>query len=80
MIVNPANAVTALTLDEVQAIFLGTQTYWPGQKEITPITRPEAHNAGKQFFRRIMKMTPSRFTQHWTGLELSGRGVTPSRK
>ncbi len=78
VIVHPTNEIGAMSPDDIRGIFMGTQTYWRGQKSITPILRPEALDAGKLFFKNVLHMTPARFRHHWSGLELSGRGLTPS--
>lgn len=78
IIVNPSVEASTLTLDDLRQIYLGNQRYWAGQKLVTPISRPAAVDAGKKFYKSVLQMTPARFHHHWTGIELSGRGVTPS--
>jgi ABC-type phosphate transport system substrate-binding protein len=78
IIVNASNKVAKLTDSELRNLFTGGVTFWPGDVRVKIIMRPATTTAGKGFLAEVLQMTPTRFRQHWTKLQLSGLGVSPT--
>jgi ABC-type phosphate transport system substrate-binding protein len=77
MVVQAGNKVGKLGKDWVRNVYLGSVTFWDGSTRIRPFNRPPEGGPGKQFFRDVLRMTPSRYRHHWQKQQLSGQGVAP---
>ena len=78
VIAHPATKLRSVATATLRSIFLGAKQYWGAGGRISAILRPAGSRAGRAFYGRVVKMSVSRFREHWDRLELAGRGFKPS--
>lgn len=77
-VVHGTNSESRLSKSELKNIYLGRKTRWPDGDPVEAYMRPARSGAGFAFMRTILKMTPAKFSYHWQGRQLSGRGTAPA--
>jgi len=80
VVVHPGNAATALTRQELSAIFLGRKTAWADGTRAVPIDQVEASPVREAFSRTVHGRKPASVKSYWLQLLFSGRGVPPVEK
>lgn len=68
--------VDALTIEEIQRIFLGKKTTWNSLNKITPICL-KTGKSHESFVRSILDMNPSQFDIFWKKAVFIGTGKPP---
>jgi ABC-type phosphate transport system substrate-binding protein len=77
LLINARNPTAELSRGEVTNYFTGKTAFWHGVVPVKVVTRPGSSPAGKAFYEPVLSMTPQAFEQHWSKLQLAGKGVTP---
>jgi ABC-type phosphate transport system substrate-binding protein len=77
LVVNARNPTQRLSKAEAAKLFLGQTAFWHGVVGVKIIVRPDDSAASKQFYGKVLDMTPQAFRSHWDKLQLSGRAVAP---
>jgi hypothetical protein len=77
VVVNRANPVTALTLEQLRRLFLGSSTTFPGGHGVTLVESP-AVRAG--FYRALLGLTEEQVKRHWLSIVFGGEGGNPPKE
>jgi ABC-type phosphate transport system substrate-binding protein len=77
MLINARNPTSGLSHGEVKNMFTGKTGFWHGVVPVKLFVRPGGSDPGKAFYEPVLGMTPQAFAQHWSKLQLAGKGVTP---
>lgn len=77
LLVNSRNPTSSLSRGDTKNYFLGKTAFWHGVVPVKLFTRPGASEPGKKFYEPVLGMSPQAFAQHWSKLQLAGKGVTP---
>jgi hypothetical protein len=64
------------SMSEAKRLFLGDNTFWPGNVPVKLFVRPSDSPAADAFFRAI-QIAPARFKRLWQEKQLSGQGNAP---
>lgn len=65
VIVNPRNSVESISLAQLRAIFLGTQTFWKNGTQVYAIVRAPSARERDVLLRRIVHMSEAQYQQYW---------------
>jgi hypothetical protein len=76
VIVNRANPVTNLSVDQLQRLYLGASTTFPNGGSVVPIEYPPARRA---FYQSLLHMSELAVTRHWIGVMFRGENPSPLR-
>jgi hypothetical protein len=76
VVVNRANPITRLTLEQLRRLYLGTSTTFASGAPVTLVESP-AVRVG--FYRRVLGMTDEQVKRHWVGLVFGGEGASPPK-
>jgi hypothetical protein len=77
-VLHQQNTAQQIGRTELRNMALGTTTFWSDNSPITLYVRPPSTPAGRELFRVVLQMTPTRYRQHWMSRQLSGQGVAPA--
>lgn len=67
LIVSQSNPVHDLSRADVQRIFLGSRTRWPGGHAIVVVIPPEGSPAREFLLRKVAELSDIDFSQRWVG-------------
>ena len=65
VIANPNIAVSELSQQELEDIYLLRQPYWPGGSLIVPVNREASSDLRKIFSDIVLKQTPRSLNNYW---------------
>jgi ABC-type phosphate transport system substrate-binding protein len=77
VIVNPKSAVSALSADQVAAIFSGASTKLPDGSSAVLSDQPESSPLRETFYSDLVGKNPSQAKAIWARLMFTGAGVPP---
>ncbi len=80
LIVNAANAVTTLSHDDVNRIFLKKTTKWPNDQPVLPVDLPATAAARQAFSKDVLRRVPYEVAAYWNQAIFSGRALPPPTK
>jgi ABC-type phosphate transport system substrate-binding protein len=80
LIVNAANAVTTLSHDDVNRIFLKKTTKWPNGQPVLPVDLPATAAVREAFSKDILKRVPYEVAAYWNQAIFRGQGLPPPTK
>jgi ABC-type phosphate transport system substrate-binding protein len=80
VVVNSANAVSALPRDSVSRIFLKKTTTWPNDQKVVPVDQATNAPSRRAFSKAILARDPSEIAAYWNQMIFSGRGLPPVTK
>ncbi len=64
---------------QVQSIFLGRSSYFPGQLRAIPVDQAEDSETQEAFYRDVMEQSAAQIKAHWSKILFTGRGRPPRR-
>lgn len=73
VVVADASAVTSLSLQQVQDIFLGYSQFFPDGSPVIAIDQPENSESYIEFYASALNMTPAQVRSHWARMTFTGR-------
>ncbi|QIB66167.1 type 2 periplasmic-binding domain-containing protein [Kineobactrum salinum] len=79
VIVSPSIPVDTLPASQVQNIFLGRSSYFPGELRAIPVDQAEGSETQRAFYRDVMGQSPAQIKSHWSKILFTGRGRPPGR-
>lgn len=76
MIINKSNAVSTISYQDIQNIYLGKKTTWESGKRIVPIIQdnPNVHDS---FTKQILKKNSQQYATYWKKALFTGAGLPP---
>lgn len=77
VIVSARSTATALSGDQVAAIFLGQSAELPDGALVTAIDQPVGTAARDQFYVKVASKSPALLKAYWSKLLFTGRGQPP---
>jgi ABC-type phosphate transport system substrate-binding protein len=77
VIVNKDNAVTVLTRAEVENMFLGKTTQWPGGGKILPCDQKAESKVAAIFCSSFLNKNVADYQAYWMEIMLSGSATPP---
>jgi ABC-type phosphate transport system substrate-binding protein len=77
VIVNPSNAASALTRDQLGDAFLKKITRWPNGEAIRPVDLHASAPARQKFARDVLRRSLAAVRSYWQQLIFSGRNIPP---
>jgi len=80
IIVNKANDVTGLSLDQVKKIFLGDKSTWPNGRRISVLSRPSGQSEREIVLKQIYKMGDAEYTKYFMQAAFTGRIAAPPKE
>lgn len=78
VIVNPANAESALTADQAKDIYLGKTKKFPSGGEAVPVDQKDGSPARAGFYTKVVGKDESQLKAYWSKLIFSGKGTPPT--
>jgi len=72
VVVNPKNAVTNLTLDELKKVLLGEQARWKDNTKISVVLRQPGTRERTVLLGKVLHMTEPEFKQSWMAAVFRG--------
>lgn len=78
VVAHPSNAETKLTLEQVQDIYLGRTTIFPGGKRVVAVDQKDSSPSKGRFLELVLKRDAGQVKAHWSKLIFSGQGVPPA--
>lgn len=79
VIVSSEVPVESMSTTQVQNIFLGRSSYFPGQIRAIPVDQAEGSETQEVFYRDIMEQSAAQMKAHWSKILFTGRGRPPRR-
>ncbi|HEV8579025.1 MAG TPA: substrate-binding domain-containing protein [Thermoanaerobaculia bacterium] len=80
VIVNAANPVSSITVQDLSKAFMKKATRWPDGVEILPVDLKEQSAVRESFSRLIHEKSTSAVRAYWQKMIFSGREVPPPEK
>ena len=77
VIVNPKNAATTMTADQVASIFLGKSTTLPSGATAVALDQSESAAVREQFYTKVTSKQAAQVKAAWSRLVFSGKGTPP---
>lgn len=77
VIVNPKNATTSLTAEQVSNIYLGKSSSFPGGGTAVMADLPESAPARETFYTKATSKTAAQVRAIWSRIVFSGKGQPP---
>jgi ABC-type phosphate transport system substrate-binding protein len=77
VIVNPSNAVTTMTRDQIAEVFLKKITRWPGGETIRPVDLHGSSSVREKFADHVLRRSLAAVRSYWQQLIFSGRNIPP---
>ena len=77
VVVNRANPVANLSLEQLRRLYLGTSTTFPGGGRVILVESPGLRTG---FYHQLLGMTDGQLKRHWLGVMFAGQGGTPPRE
>lgn len=73
VIANPNIAVSALSQQELEDIYLLRQPYWPGGNLIVPVNREASSDLRRFFSDIVLKQPPASLNNYWNQMHFRGK-------
>lgn len=70
-------SVTALTQNQLVAIFLGKESRFPNGEPVMPLDQAEGNEARDEFYTRYAGQSPAQLKAYWSKLIFTGRSQPP---
>ena len=77
VIVNPANSVKTLSVNETKAIFLGKTSKFPDGSKAVVIDQTDSSTTRSAFSDTVLGKTESQLKAYWSKRIFSGKGTPP---
>ncbi len=77
LIVNPANPLTEMTLENVKKIYLGKSKFFPGGGKVIPADQPEKTLVREIFYDVMIDKSPAKLRAYWSKRIFTGKGTPP---
>lgn len=77
VIVHHDSDLQQISHSEIERIFLGKKTLWSSGKRIKPIMLELEGRVTEAFIEDVLRLTPSKFRNHWRRRLFSGGGAPP---
>ncbi len=78
VIVNPSNALTEISVDDVKKIYLGKKKFFPNSDvKVIPGDQPKGSESRKFFYGGIIGKTESKLKSYWSRMIFTGKGTPP---
>lgn len=74
VVVNPANPLVGIAVEDVRHLYLGVRTAFPNGQ---PVLVFEAAPIAEQFYAAALGMDPDEVKRHWIGMVFSGDPAVP---
>jgi ABC-type phosphate transport system substrate-binding protein len=75
VIVSAEQTVTALSLADLRAIYLGQITRWPSRRRIVTVIPKLSSAEGQIFLKRVIGMAELDYVQYWIGMVFRGQAA-----
>lgn len=76
-VVSARSTITALSKNEVAAIFLGKTSRFPDGQAVIPIDQAESSPLRDEFYMKFTGKSPAQLRAHWSKVIFTGRGQPP---
>lgn len=76
-VVSARCSVTALTQNQLVAIFLGKESRFPNGEPVMPLDQAEGNEARDEFYTRYAGQSPAQLKAYWSKLIFTGRSQPP---
>lgn len=80
VIVHPSNQLATLTDSDVQKIYLGKVTHFPGGTTIDAVDQAEAEPTRKMFYQQVVRKDGAQLKAYWAKIIFTGDGLPPEAK
>jgi ABC-type phosphate transport system substrate-binding protein len=77
VIVHPSNAVSSLSVHEIEAIFTSSRRHWRGGKNIVAFNYAAKHALRVAFDEAVLRMDPDEVSRFWVDQRIRGRASPP---
>lgn len=77
VVVSAKNPLTALSAEQVAAIFMSQTGRFPGGDEAVPLDLPFGSPLRDAFYNKVAARTPALMKAYWTKMVFTGRGQPP---
>ena len=77
IIVNNANDIQSVSVDEVARIFLGKSRELPDGTKVIPLDQLESVGLKEEFYSKVVKKSLPQLNSYWSRLIFTGRGQPP---
>ena len=77
VIVNPNNSSAALTVDQVEGVFLGKTTSLPGGGTAAPVDQADGSPLRNAFYQKVASKDAAQVKAVWSRIVFSGKGTPP---
>jgi ABC-type phosphate transport system substrate-binding protein len=77
VVVNPANPINNLPLDQLRKIYLGKVTTFPSGDKIV---LGESKAVKKEFYKKLLGWNMTKVKKHWISVVFSGEETTPPKE
>jgi len=77
IIVNSANSVDVISVEEVASIFLGKSHKLADGTRVVPLDQMESVVTKEEFYSKVVKKSLSQLNSYWSRLIFTGRGQPP---
>ncbi len=77
LIVNPANALSEMTLKDVKRIYLGKSKFFPGGGKVIPADQSEKSTVRDIFYEVMIGKSASKLKAYWSKRIFTGKGTPP---
>ncbi len=77
LVVNPANALSEMTLKDVKKIYLGKSKFFPGGGKVIAADQPEKSMIRKVFYEVMIDKSAAKLKAYWSKRIFTGKGTPP---
>jgi ABC-type phosphate transport system substrate-binding protein len=77
VVVSASSSVTALTAQQIAAIFLGNNARLPNGEPAVPIDQAEGSGTRDEFYAKFTGKSAAQMKAHWSKIIFTGRGQPP---
>ena len=78
-VVSAKNAVTTLTRNQLNDIFLARTNRFPNGQQAVPVDQVEDSPARNEFYSNFVGKSPAQLKAHWSKIIFTGRGQPPKK-
>jgi len=79
IIVNPSNAITSVSIPDLNRIFLGEKSRWPNGKHVFLIMAPPGSPERASILKNVYKMTESDYAKYFLQASFTGAISAPPK-
>ena len=80
ILVNSANNIDNLTIEELRKIFQGQRSHWPNGRKITLVVREAGNPEHETALRQIFRMSESEYERHFLHSTFTGEMAAPPKQ